>query len=375
MPRLLVGAAVAGLALASASAQSINYPNFSSVAGLALNGNAAQSGANLRLVPSVLSQKGSVYYAAPTTVENGFDTTFTFQTSAPSGGGADGFAFIVHNDPRGLTALANHAAGLGYGAFATSPAGTAIANSLAIEFDTFNGTFGGFSDLSANEISVHTGGVGDNSHSEGFSIGRVSPTTTFSNAAVHTARIKYVPGTLQVYLNNLTTPVLTVPYSFASGGTWALAPGGPVGGLALLPGGQAYVGFTASTGGSFENYDLLNWKYEPGMLLNLSYDPLAFAISLSDVGGNPGDLCINALTLNAGAFPNGWYYGVDIGITELLLEFYSGPPFLTLLDAAGGYATVVPGVPPLGLTFYGVAVDYSPAGIFVKSSPPTSLFF
>jgi hypothetical protein len=373
MSRLLVGVTAFGLALMPASAQLINYPNFSSVAGLTLNVNAAQSGSVLRVVPSVLSQRGAAYYSTPVTVENGFDTTFTFQTSAPSGGGADCVAFIVHNDPRGTAAIGNHAGAMGYGAFATSPPGTAIANSLVVEFDTFAGSFNGFSDLSGNEISVHTGGVGDNSQSEGFSLGRVTPATTFSNAAVHTARIHYVPGTLRVYLNNLTTPVLTVPYSFATGGTWVLAPGGPVGGLALLPGGQAYVGFVACTGGSFENYDILSWKYEPGMLLNLSYDPLAFAISLSDVGGNPGDLCINALTLNAGAFPNGWYYGVDVGISELLFEFYSGPPFLTLLDAAGGYATVVPGVPPLGLTFYGVAVDYTPAGIFVKASPPTSL--
>lgn len=375
MSRSLTVAAFAGLVAYSGTAQLINYPNFSSVAGLALNVNAAQSGSNLRLVPSVLSQRGAAYFGTPVTVENGFDTTFAFQTSAPSGGGADGFSFVVHNDGRGLSAIGNHAGAGGYGAFATSPAGTAIANSLVVEFDTFSGSFGGFSDLSGNEISVHTGGVGDNSHSEGYSIGRVTPAITFSNAAVHTARIHYVPGTLRVYLDNLTTPVLTVPYSFATGGTWVVAPGGPVGGLALLPGGQAYVGFTASTGGSFENYDLLSWKYEPGILLNLAYDPLAFSVSLSDVGGNPGDLCINALTLYAGAYPSGWFYGVDIPIAELLVEFYFGVPFLTVLDATGGYATVIPGIPPLGVTFYGVAAEFTPSGFFVKASPPTSLTF
>ena len=373
MPRSLQIAAVAGLCLASASAQLINYPNFASTGGLTLNGNAAQSGTNLRLVPSVLSQKGTAFFAAPVTVENGFDTKFTFQTSTPSGGGADGLTFVIHNDPRADTFLANHAATIGYGAFATSPVGTALSNSLVVEFDSFLSTFGGFSDLSSNEISVHTGGTGENSHSEGFSLGRVTPSVTFSNALVHTARITYVPGTLKVYLDNMTTPVLTVPYDFATGGNYVLSPGGPVGGLSLLPGGTAWVGFTASTGGSFENHDLLSWTYEPGMLLKLSYDPMSFVVSLSDVGGNPGDLCFNALTLTAGAYPNGWWYGIDIPVLEMAQEFNLGAPFLTALDANGSYSILLPGIPPLGLTFYGVALDISAVGLVVKSSPPTSL--
>ncbi len=373
MPRSLFVAAVAGLCLATAPAQLINFPNFASTGGMTLNGNAAQSGSSLRLVPSVLSQKGSAFYAAPVTVVNGFDTKFTFQTSAPSGGGADGFTFVVHNDPRADTFLSDHAGAMGYGAFATSPAGTALANCLVVEFDTFLGTFGGFSDLSGNEISVHTGGTGNSSQGEGFSIGRVTPTVTFSNAVAHTARIHYVPGTLRVYLDNMTTPVLTVPYNFNTGGNYILAPGGAVGGLSLLPGGTAWVGFTASTGGSFENYDLQSWTYEPGMLLNLAYDPMTFVVSLADVGGNPGDLCFNVLTLNGGAFPNGWFYGVDINVVEMAQIFNLGAPFLTALDANGEYSLLVPGVPPLGVTFYGVALDISAAGLVVKSSPPTSL--
>lgn len=33
---------------------------------------------------------------------------------------------------------------------------------------------------------------------------------------IYTARVQYVPGMLSVYLQNLTTPVLTVPINFAS---------------------------------------------------------------------------------------------------------------------------------------------------------------
>jgi hypothetical protein len=279
--RPVFAACVAFALAASSFAQTISFPDFSSTAGLVLNGNAVQNGSALRLVPSVLSQKGTVWFATPLPVVGGFDTTFTFQTSVPSGGGADGFTFAIHNDPRGTTLLTNHAAALGYGAFATSPAGTAMSNGLVVEFDTFQSSFGGYSDLSGNEISVHTGGTGENSHGEGFSIGRVSPAVNFSNAAVHTARVQYVPGTIKVYLDNLTTPVLTAPYTFAGGGTHVL-PATPVGGLSLLPGGYAYVGFTASTGGSFENYDLLSWTYDPSFLLTATTS-----------GGGVGDLLLS----------------------------------------------------------------------------------
>ena len=373
MSRILNLAAVLGLCPLAAVAQSVVYTDFSSVVGMALNGNAAQSGNRLRLVPSTSMQIGTAWFGAPLTVANGFDTRFTFQTGTPLATGGDGFTFVVQNDPRGPAAIGADGSAMGYGSYPTSPAGTAIANSLVIEFDTYSTTVNGFTDLSGNEISVHTGGSGANDYIESFSIGRVSPAITFSNAATHTARIQYVPGTLRVYLDNMTTPVLTVPYNMSTGGNYVLAPGGPIGGLSLLPGGTAWVGFTAATGGASEIYDILSWSYEPGILLSLGYDPQTFVISLQDVGGDPGDFCFNAITLNGGAFPNGWWYGIDIGVIEMAQEFNLGAPFLTAFDANGQYSFLLPGVPPLGVTFYAVALAITPGGLVKKSSPPTSL--
>jgi hypothetical protein len=374
MSRLIRSAAALALCLAPAAAQTVAYPDFSSVSNLALNGAAAQSGTRLRLVPSASGQIGSAWHAASVPVEYGFDTRFTFQTASATGGGADGFCFVVQNDPRGLFAIGADGSALGYGAYATSAPGTAIANSLVVEFDTFLSTVGSVSDLSGNEISVHTAGVNGNDYVESFSIGRVSPSITFSNAVAHTARIQYVPGTLRVYLDNLTTPVLTVPYSFATGGTYVLAPNAAVGGLSLQAGGAAYVGFTAATGGSTETYDVLSWTYDQGLLLDLAYDPTTFSINLSVLGGDPFGLCINAITLSVGAYPNGWFYGLDIPVFELLNEYYVGAPFLTLLDAGGSYFFSVGGVPPAfaGL-LYGVSVEYGPTGVFKRASPPTVL--
>ena len=108
--------------------------------------------------------------------------------------------------------------------------------------------------------------------------------------------------------------------------------------------------------------------------LSMTYDAPNFAVTIANVAGNPGDIALNALTLNQGAYPNGWFYGVDIPLFELTNLLISGPPFFTVLDGVGGYSLTIPGIPPLGgITFYGVAVDFTPAGVFAKKSAPTSL--
>ena len=76
-------------------------------------------------------------------------------------------------------------------------------------------------------------------------------------------RVLYVPGTLTVFLNG--NQILSVPYSFTSGGTHidTLA---PVGGLNLINGSAAYVGFTASSGAVLENHDVLSWTWASSSL-------------------------------------------------------------------------------------------------------------
>ena len=69
------------------------------------------------------------------------------------------------------------------------------------------------------------------------------------NGKPHTARIVYEPPRLSVWLDNLPEPVESASVDFARirGGA-----------------GSAWAGFTASTGGSWENHDLLSWKFGPG---------------------------------------------------------------------------------------------------------------
>ncbi len=93
----------------AAGAQSFNYPDFSSIAGLHLNPASTQFGAVLRVNSATISERSPVWYDQVVSVAGGFDTTFEFQVTDPAAGGGDGMVFLIQNDPRGTMALGNHA--------------------------------------------------------------------------------------------------------------------------------------------------------------------------------------------------------------------------------------------------------------------------
>ena len=78
----LVGLFFSSVALvATAQATTINYADFNGVAGLTLNGNAAQAGNDLRLTPATFSQSGSAFSTSTIALNNlsSFSTRFQFQ--------------------------------------------------------------------------------------------------------------------------------------------------------------------------------------------------------------------------------------------------------------------------------------------------------
>lgn len=251
---ILTTLASLGLCAGTATAQNFQFTDFSSMAGMSLRGNAVQAGTDLRLTDLASNQTGNAWWATPVPVLAGFDTTFTF-TITPGPTLAEGMAFIIQNAVNGANTSGGSIWGLGYGGGAN---GAAIANSIAIELDTFRDGF--LNDTSNNEISIHTRGTAANSENEQASIGRTTPATFLSNSQQHTMRIRYVPGTMDVFVNNLTTPILSVPYDFTSGGT--LLTGQAVGGLSL-PNATAFVGFGSATGagGLTERVLIHSWSW------------------------------------------------------------------------------------------------------------------
>ena len=77
-----------------------------------------------------------------------------------------------------------------------------------------------------------------------------------------------------------------------------------------------------------------------------------------------------AITLNHGAYPNGWFHGIDTTMAELYSEWTTGFPFLMAIGATCSTSTVGPftGLPP-GITAYGVAIGIPSGG----STLPTGI--
>jgi hypothetical protein len=232
MKLLLLAGLCAGLANADVS---FVYSSFSSVGGLALNGNAAQAGSLLRLVPSVDTQSGTAYYATPVPLSGstGFSTSFEFNISIdPTStlGVTDGFAFLLQNSS--ANALGSGGQGLGY---------VGISPSVAVVFrgraPVVIGVITGVVDPADLTIPFQPPGFA--SSSEG----------SFYNQNEY-AWIDYDPSTkqLSVYMNTMDTKP----------GSAIMSTNVDVFGDL---GSEAYVGFSAGNGGAFGNQDILNWSF------------------------------------------------------------------------------------------------------------------
>lgn len=214
-----------------------------------LEGNTA-----LRLTPAKSDRTGAAYYGARIPVQAGFETTFDFRISRPGKPedvegevGADGFAFIIQNE--GINAMGSRGSDLGYGG---------ITNAVVVEFDIYQNEEDG--DPDGNHISIQASdGIGGPVHAEeSYSLAMTSggshpglPVDFIGNETeFHTARIVYVPGLLQVFVDDMEVPleaeIMLEDYI-------------------SLTEGKAYVGFTGSTNPAYgwASLDILNWTLAP----------------------------------------------------------------------------------------------------------------
>jgi hypothetical protein len=246
-----VGAVAAAWLMGPAAAEAdFSFPNFSSMTGLTLNGNAAQVNSTIRLTPTASSQKGSAWHQTKQAVEDGFETTFQFQITPQSatGAGADGFVFVIHNSPAGTSALGGHGKVIGYGA--VDGGSNAVMNSIGIEFDSWNNNTSSvdFGDPNDNHIAVHRLTMATEKQTTANRLGYNSTIPPLEDGMVHDVKITYDPGTLRVYLDDMTTPKLSLALDLA-----AAIP---------LDQGKAFVGFTSGTGSANSNHDILSWDFD-----------------------------------------------------------------------------------------------------------------
>lgn len=221
---------------------------------LALTGSAAlvaEEGVIRLTDETTTAQAGAMWYQTKQQVSDGFDTTFDFRITGSPTAGADGLAFVVHNDPRGISTVGTSGCELGYGS---------IARGLAVEFDTYSNSnprpCRQARDPNGNHVGILTGqtGVLHSYHVAGANLGtRMLPDSNNLRNGFHTARISYLveehapTGVLQVYIDDMITPFLTTTLNLSE--TLGLSDG------------RAWVGLVAGTGTILSTHDIGNWFF------------------------------------------------------------------------------------------------------------------
>jgi hypothetical protein len=213
---------------------SVVFNDFSSTAGLVLNGNTAVAttadGKVLRLVPDLPGKAGSAFSSTQINAST-FSTFFQFRITHSLGCVADGFVFVIQPVSSGV---GGGGGGEGY---------LGITPSVGVEFDDF---FNGGLDPNGNHIGVLSNG----NLSPYLGPGPVTPPTTLSNGDLWSAWIDYNGTNLEVRVadgssTRPTNAILTVPINVA----------------ATLGQNAAFVGFTAGTGACQANHDIIQWQY------------------------------------------------------------------------------------------------------------------
>ncbi len=312
----------------------ITYTDFSSTAGLHLNGSAAAvnngSGNVLRITPASPYQDGSFYYATPVSLSSPFSTQFAFQFPqvSPNGAGsADGITFIIQNSSATDAALGFEGGAIGYGAddLGFFPS-LGISNSLAIEIDTYRNSW----DPATPHIAAMSCLTGYNSSHHGGKCANGTkagsdPTIAINSALatnvldgkMHTLKVHYdmpSPGYQNVTVTLDENPVLQFTFDLAT--------------LGLDANDDAYLGFTASTGGGFQDQDILNWYFSPDTIIapvsstaptTFPFAPtLTHAVDFSQAAGN------NNLT-----YPNNDPTTIVIQSTNTKVDAATWPQYVT----------------------------------------------
>jgi hypothetical protein len=229
--------------------------------GLTINGDAAQSGSVLRLTtnvapppcpPTCTGQAGTAYWTTPIAFDltTGFHTAFEFNITTDPGNPTDGFTFLLQN--QSANAVGGQGQGSGY---------VGISPSVAVLFRGRGPAF----------IGVVQNGVDP---LPGSPLGATSVAENSFYNGNEFAWIDYDPfsTTLSVFL-----------------GTSSVKPGAAIMSTNVdvfgTLGSQAFVGFSAGSGGGYGDNDILNWSFssqdtavpEPASVVLL---PLAFLVSL-----------------------------------------------------------------------------------------------
>jgi len=237
------GFSVAAFSIAAwtstASATTESFPDFTDISPLTLSGSAKRvettDGWVLRLTPATAYQNGSAFGTVTISAAQ-FYTSFAFRLTDAGGSspdpngrrGADGITFAIQ---RVSASLGSQGGGLGI---------ENVKPSIAVEFDTYKNPE--YMDPSSNHIGIDVNGMV-------VSVATVDVATPFNDGNLWYAWIDCDASTITVSVSQdgvrPAVPQLSYPIDVAQ----------------TVGASFAYVGFTAATGGGFQNHDILSWVY------------------------------------------------------------------------------------------------------------------
>lgn len=286
---MLVSCSFLAAGTARAGTAAIDYPDFSNVAGLTLNGVAAKSGSALRLASSTPLQRGSAWAQTRVDATQSFESRFQAFTHDGSAPPADGMTFTLQS--QGLAALGDDGGGHGYASFF----GNAVKPSIAVDVALFP------------QIGNHV--------NEQFALVQngslISPLAKATSPALLYGQpfwtwVDYdAKGhTMQVFVSQTATKPATPLVSAAMD-------------LSATVGTSVYAGFTAGTGGLDGDFDLLSWTVEgtgdtapptvacsatPNVLWppNNKLVPVSTEVTVADGGSGPAGFTLVSVTSNEG---------------------------------------------------------------------------
>lgn len=248
----LGGGLVALLSVGSVQALTVSYGDFSNLSAFQQNGATAAIadpvtdtlGRTVLRLTNNVGQSGSAFLTNPINLANqaSFSTFFTFRISNPlgisdnDGQGADGIVFVVQT-------VSNTAGGGGGGIGYTG-----IADSLGVEFDTWNNG-SGLNDPNGNHVGINLDGS--------FNGATQMIGTRMNNGADWFAWIDY----------NGATNLIEVRLSETNARPGAATLSRAADLAAVLGQTTAFIGFTSGTGAAGGFHDIVNWQfrddYEP----------------------------------------------------------------------------------------------------------------
>jgi hypothetical protein len=178
----------------------------------------------LRLTDGQVYETRSAFFTVPVSDQR-FSTTFQFQVTDPI---ADGFAFVIQNDA--ATAIGLGGGGLGY---------QGLANSIAIGFDLY-----GSGNQGANTTALYVNGAVKTVPTANLTSGGIN----LHSGDIFNVQLIYDGSTLTVVITDtVTNATVTESYSLNIPG--------------LIGSNNAFVGFSAGSGGAGAIQDILSWNY------------------------------------------------------------------------------------------------------------------